>query len=106
MPLDQSLALLCATPADGEAIPPNLALLACGALKYCHNCGVRGVLLGTELRELLGSITVCFICSSPVLLCLVLCQIAGVPVGQCCAQGGAGAQEFLVQRPLFFPHCS
>lgn len=93
MPLDQSLALLCTTPGDGEPIP--LVLHLYGALKHCPTCGVRGVLLVTELGASWEHHS--FICSSPVLLCLVLCHI--VPVGQCCAQGEQGLRHFSYRNP-------
>ena len=77
MPLDQKLSLLYAACEDGEAILPNFALLAHGAIKYCHASGIRCVLLATELCEVFRSTAACFISFSPLLLRFVLFQIDG-----------------------------
>lgn len=109
MPLGQSLALLCATHADGEAIPPNLALLAYGALKYCHTSGVGGVLLVTELHELLESITVCFICFCALCFCaLFFAKLLEFLLVNAVHRGeqGLSCTETLVLPSLLLSHCS
>lgn len=82
VPLDQTLSLLYATHEDGEAILSNFALLAYGAIKYCHASGIKCVLPVTELCEVFRSIAACFICFSPLLLCFVLFRIDGVLPGE------------------------
>lgn len=80
--LRPELSLLYATRDDGEAVLPNFALLAHGAMKYCHASGIRCVPLVTELCEVFRSIAACFICFPPLLLCFVLFQIGGALPGE------------------------